>query len=64
MECLHKPLETGRIGIRIAKYDSEKITKIREKIEVVFESECLLDDATLSERYDLTTDGDLVMILR
>jgi hypothetical protein len=57
-------METGRMGTRIAKYDSEKITKIREKIKVVFESECLLDDATLSERYYLNGDGDLIMILR
>jgi len=46
------------------KYDCEKITHIREKINEVFESECLLDDATLSERYNLTDDGDLIMILR
>ena len=56
-------MKTGRMGTRIAKYDREKITQIREKIKVVFESECLLDDVTLSERYYLTDDGDLVMIL-
>ena len=52
------------MGIRIAKYDSEKITQIREKIKVVFESECLLDDVTISEKYNITYDGDLIMILR
>ena len=64
MECLHQPVETGRIGTRITKYDREKITQIREKIKVVFESECLLDDETISEKYDITGDGDLIMILR
>ena len=46
------------------KYDGEKITQIRGKIKVVFESECLLDDVTISERYDVTSEGDLIMILR
>jgi len=54
----------GRMGIPIANYDPEKITQIREKIKVVFEEEILLDDVTLSERYNLTDDGDLVMILK
>ena len=58
MECLHRSTETGRLGTRIAKYDGEKITQIPEKIKVVFESECLLDDVTISERYDVTCDGD------
>jgi len=52
------------MGTCIAKFDSEKITQIREKIKVVFESECLLDDVTISERYDITCDGDLIMIFR
>jgi hypothetical protein len=64
MECLHKPIEMGRMGTHIGKYDCEKITQIREKIKVVFESECLLDDVTISEKYNITGDGDLIMILR
>jgi len=64
MECLHKPIYTGRMGIRIAKYDCEKIAQIRERFKVVFESECLLDDVTISEKYNITDDGDLIMILR
>ena len=55
---------TRRIGTYIAKYDGEKITQIREKFKVVFESECLLDDVTLSEQFKPTKDGDLVMILK
>ena len=36
MEALNWLMEMGRMGTRIAKYDSDKITKIREKIKVVF----------------------------
>jgi len=54
----------GTIGTRIAKYNGDKITHIREKIKVVFEEESLLDDLSLSERYNLTDEGDLVMILK
>jgi len=57
-------METGRIGPCIAKYDGEKITKIREKIKIIFESECLLDDIDISERYDIICDGNLIMMLR
>jgi len=64
MECLHKPIEMGRMGTCIAKFDSEKITQIRERIKVVFESECLLDDITISEKYNISDDGDLIMIIR
>jgi hypothetical protein len=63
MECLHKPRETGRMGTRIAKYDVEKIIKIREKIEVVFGRASNWDDVTISERYTITSDVDLIMIL-
>ena len=45
------------------KYDSDKITKIREKIEVIFGSASTWDDVTISERYNITGDGDLIMIL-
>jgi len=64
MECLYKSIENGRIGTYITKYDGEKITKIREKIKIVFESECLLDDITISEKYNISGNGDLIMILR
>jgi ABC-type histidine transport system ATPase subunit len=64
MECLQKPMNTGRMGTRIVKYDSEKITRIREKIKVVFGSVSTWDDATISERYNITSDGELIMILR
>ena len=49
---------------RIVKYDSEKITRIREKIKIVFGSPSTWDDETISERYNITSDGDLILILR
>ena len=52
------------MGTYIAKFDSEKIAQIREKIKIVFESECLLDDVTISEKYNISGEGDLIMILR
>lgn len=51
------------MGTRIAKYDVEKIIKIREKIEVVFGRASNWDDVTISERYTITSDVDLIMIL-
>jgi len=64
MECLHKPMENGRIRTSIAKYDGDKITKIRKKIELVFGRASTWDDVTISERYNITVDGDLIMIIR
>jgi hypothetical protein len=64
MECLHKPMEMGRIRTRIAKYDCDKIAKIRKKIELVFGRASTWDDVTISERYNITGDGDLIMIIR
>ncbi len=43
--------------------DYEKLRKIRDKIRIVFGSECAMDDYLLSKRYTLAEDGDLVMIL-
>jgi hypothetical protein len=42
----------------------DKVTRIREKIEIVFGRAITWDDKTISERYDITNDGDLIMILR
>lgn len=49
---------------RIPKYDDEKITRIRDKIEEVFGRVSMWDDATIVEKYNLTPEGDLIMILR
>ena len=64
MECLHKPMEMGRIRTRIAKYDCDKIIKIRKKIELVFGRASTWDDVKISERYNITGNGDLIMIIR
>lgn len=64
MECVHKPMVTGRIRTRIAKYNGEKIIKIRDKIELVFGRVSTWDDVTISEKYNISDDGDLIMILR
>jgi hypothetical protein len=57
-------MDLGKMGTHIAKYDREKITQIRDKIEVVFGSASSWDDETISEKYNITSDGDLIMILR
>jgi hypothetical protein len=54
----------GRRETSIARPDVEKITRIRQKIEIVFGRASTWDNATISERYDITVDGDLIMILR
>jgi len=62
MECLHK--FPGSRAMPAAKYDGEKIMKIREKISVVFGRASAWDDATIAERYNITPDGDLIMIVK
>lgn len=62
--AVHQLTHTGRMESRIAKYDNEKIDRIREKIKVVFGKESTMDDLALSERYNITSNGDLIMILR
>ncbi len=61
---MHKPMVTERVRTRIVKYDGEKITKIRDKIELVFGRASTWDDVIISEKYDISGDGDLIMILR
>ena len=61
MESLHKPMNPRKVR---APYTIEKITRIREKIVVVFGSASTMDDVSLSERYNITPDGDLIMRLR
>ena len=45
-------------------FDHEKIGKIRDKIRIVFGSDCAIDDYELSKKYTLTESGELVMIVR
>jgi hypothetical protein len=64
MECLHKSPGSGAMDTPVAQYDREKIAKIRKKIAVVFGRASTLDDAAISERYNITPDGDLIMMLK
>ncbi|WP_321507717.1 hypothetical protein [uncultured Methanoregula sp.] len=64
MECLHRSPGDGEKKIRVAKYDREKIAKIREKISIVFGRPSTWDDVAISERYNITPDGDLIMIVK
>ena len=64
MECLHRLGGTGAIDPPVTNYDGEKLSRIREKIALVFGRASAWDDATLSERYNITADGDLIMIVK
>lgn len=55
----HTRLTTGTAGS-----NCEKISRIREKISVVFGIETAMDDDELSETYTITREGELVMILK
>ncbi len=57
-------MEMKRMEVHILKYDGEKITKIQKKIELIFSRASTWDDMTISERYNITSDGDLIMIIR
>jgi len=57
-------MEMGTMGTHVETYSTDKITRIREKIEVVFGRSSTWNDVTISKRYNLTDDGDLIMILR
>ena len=57
-------MEMSTMGTRVETYSTDKITRIREKIEVVFGRPSTWDDKAISKRYNITPDGDLIMILR
>jgi len=44
--------------------DRQKIQHIREKIHQVFDRDSTMNDTMLLKRYTLSSDGDLVMIVR
>jgi len=44
-------------------YDLQKIQQIRERIKLVFDWNCPMNDAILLKRYTIASDGDLVMIV-
>ena len=57
-------MEMDRMGTHVETYSTEKIMRIREKIEVVFGAASTWDDVTIAKRYNITGDGDLIMIIR
>ncbi|GAB6286777.1 MAG: hypothetical protein STSR0009_29800 [Methanoregula sp.] len=44
--------------------DRQKLQQIREKIHQVFDRDCTMNDTMLLKRYTLSSDGDLIMIVR
>ena len=64
MQCLPAAGKTGYVDPHIPTYDREKLSRIREKIRVVFGGESSMDDVALSKRYNITSDGALIMILK
>ncbi|PKL70741.1 MAG: hypothetical protein CVV30_05175 [Methanomicrobiales archaeon HGW-Methanomicrobiales-1] len=61
---MHKPRRAGKMDTPVTIYDDEKIIRIREKISLVFGRTSAWDDATISERYNITPDGDLIVIVK
>lgn len=49
-ECLHQPMEIPSPGTPVVKQDDEKVTRIREKIRLVFKSPGTRDDVTISKK--------------
>ena len=64
MQCLHTAGKTGYPDTHFPRYDGEKLSRIREKIKVVFGGESSMDDVALSKRYNITSDGELILILK
>jgi hypothetical protein len=50
--------------VQPAPYDYQKIQRIRERIKEVFGRESIMNDELLLKRYNITPDGDLIMIVR
>jgi hypothetical protein len=45
-------------------YNVQTLHRIREKIKEVFGRETSLNDEVLSKRYTISSEGDLIMIIR
>jgi hypothetical protein len=48
----------------MATSTSHRIVQIRQKIKEVFGWDCTMKDDVLVKRYTMTSDGELIMILR
>ena len=44
--------------------NNQRIVQIRQKIKEVFGGDCTMKDDVLVKRYSMTSDGELIMILR
>jgi phosphoribosylpyrophosphate synthetase len=53
-EMIEKPMTT----------ESQKTVQIRQKIKEVFGWDCVMKDDLLLNRYTLTSDGDLIVIVK
>jgi hypothetical protein len=57
-------MEMCKMGTHFETYSTDKISRIREKIEVIFGAASTWDDVKITKRYNITGDGDLIMIIR
>ena len=44
--------------------ESRKTIQIRKKIKEIFGSDCLMNDDILLKRYTITSDGELIVIVK
>ncbi len=44
--------------------ENQKIVRIRQKINEIFECDCSMNDHVLVKRYTITDDGELIMIVK
>ena len=44
--------------------ESRKTIQIREKIKEIFGSDCAMNDDMLLKRYTVTSDGELIVIMK
>jgi len=50
--------------VRPMAYEMQNVQQIRDKIKQVFDWNCPMNDAMILKRYTMSSDGDLVMIVR
>jgi len=53
-EMMEKPMTT----------EGRKTIQIRQKIKEIFGSDCAMNDDMLLKRYTVTSDGDLIVIVK
>jgi hypothetical protein len=45
-------------------HESRKTIQIRKKIKEIFGSDCFMNDDMLLKRYTITSDGELIVIMK